>query len=89
MFCVCRQSSGASFLLPMRRGGGGVVHTILIEEIEEDAHVFEPCVQSLAVEWQHGVGGIADYHDAGVEMVWRAFYADKWQVRVRIELLLE
>lgn len=53
-----------------------------VEEIEEDAHVFEAGVHALPVEGDHRVGGIAEDDAAGGVVVGRALDVDEGQVRV-------
>lgn len=59
-----------------------------VEEVEEDADIFEACVHALAVEGDHGVCGIAEDDDGGGVMVRCAFYADEREVWVACELFL-
>ena len=65
------------------------VDVVGVEEIEEDADVFEAGVHALAVKGDHGVRGVAEDDNAGGVVVGRAFYADEGQVRVAGELVEE
>lgn len=57
-----------------------------VEEVEEDAHVFEAGVHALPVEGDHRVGGIAEDDAAGGVVVGRALDVDEGEVRVSGEL---
>ncbi len=68
--------------------GGRVVDAVLVEEVEEYPHVFEAGVHALAVEGDHGVGGVAEDDDGGGVVVGGAFDADEGEVGVVGELVL-
>lgn len=54
---------------------------MFIKDGEEDAHIFETGIHSLAVERDHGVSGITDNDCRVREVVGSAFYGYEWQVR--------
>lgn len=56
--------------------------TVLVEQFEENPHVFEPCVHALSVKWHHGVRGVAEDHNRGGVVVGCAFEADQREVWV-------
>lgn len=60
-----------------------------IEEVKEYAYVFEAGVHALAVERDHGVGGVAEDDDGGAVVVGCTFDADEWEVGVVSELELQ
>ena len=60
-----------------------------VEMLEEDTDVFQSGVHALAVEGDHGVGGIAEDDAGGCEVVRVAFDADEGELRVSGELFAE
>lgn len=85
---VCGEGVGSGFARG-GRGGAGVVAVAVADAVElgkQHAHGLEPGVHALAVEGHHGVGGVAEDHDAVAEVVRRAFDVDQWEVRVALEL---
>ena len=61
-----------------RSGRRFAVHVVGVEGVEQDAHVFEAGVHALAVERDHGVGGVAEDYDGGFVVVGPAFDGYEW-----------
>lgn len=60
-----------------------------VENVEEDADVFQAGVEALAVEGEDGVGGVAEDDSRRVEVMRGAFYADEGEVWICGKLLCQ
>jgi hypothetical protein len=76
---VLREGFGALFCSHVRDSGG---RDVLVEDGEEDPHVFEAGVHALAVEGDHGVRGVADDDGRVGEVVRSAFYGYQGEMGV-------
>lgn len=58
---------------------------VLVEDGEEDPHIFHPGVHALAVEGHHGVGRVADDDAGRAVVIGFALDADERKVRIAVE----